>query len=174
MTAYISRGWGLWHIFIFRTLLHWKNVWSEKGGRITQDDSEQMIVGRDVCEGLHMKCQSTSLLLRYCEWKMSVIYLVCFPIWLWTWNDKQWLFVIWDWGVGETDRSSISVLQLGGREREGEVWRIEMRVKRKDWESLMRMVTAGGALHALNPPLSQPLLKINLYAVSNTYWSAYH
>jgi len=68
--------------FHIQNALTLEECWSEKGGRITQDDSEQMIVGRDVCEGLHMKCQSAPLLLGYCEWKRSVIYLVCFPIWL--------------------------------------------------------------------------------------------
>lgn len=77
-----------------------------------------MVVGRNVCEGLHMKCQSAPLHLRYCELKTSVIYVVCFPIWLWTWNDKQWLFVI---GDREADSSSISVLQLVERGRKG--WR---------------------------------------------------
>lgn len=79
-----------------------------------------MLVGRDVFEGLHMKCQSAPLLLRYCELKTSVIYLVCFPIWLWTWNDKQWLFVIWDWGVGG-GRQQLYRYFAAGRERKG--WR---------------------------------------------------
>jgi len=73
--------------------------------------------------------------------------------------------------LGETDRSSISVLQLGGREAERERSLEDRNAseEKRLRESLMRMVTAGGALHALNPPLSHPLLKINLYAVSNTY-----